>query len=171
MVHGMRTRETRREGATTAREGLKRLVPWSGGPVILLVEDDDDMREMLAAVLRRDGYRVVEAADGDDALDWLGVGILEGQPERLPALIVSDICLPWVSGFEILEGARLSPWRLPVILITGFGDAETHERARELGAVCVLDKPFAMDALREAVRDALRPVPRRSPWERDGHVT
>ena len=171
MVRDERSQVAGREAATSAREGRKRLVPWAGGPVILLVEDDEDMREMLAAVLRRDGYRVVEAADGDDAIDWLGVGILDGQPERLPALIVSDICLPWVSGFEILEGARLSPWRLPVILITGFGDAETHERARELGAACVLDKPFAMDALRDAVRAALRPGPRRPPWERDGHVT
>jgi two-component system response regulator PilR (NtrC family) len=159
-----------REASVTPRKDRKHLVPWAGGPVILLVEDDEDMREMLSAVLRRDGYRVVEAVDGDEAIDWLGIGILEGQPERLPALIVSDICLPWVSGFEILEGARLSPWRLPVILITGFGDAQTHERAHQLGAVCVLDKPFAMDTLREAVRKALRPGPR-PPWERDGHVT
>jgi two-component system response regulator (stage 0 sporulation protein F) len=148
----------------------KRLIPWDSAPTILLVEDDEDMREMLAAVLRREGYRVVEAADGDAAVDWLGVGILDGDPERLPALILSDICLPYFSGLEILDGARLSPWRLPVILITGFGDEDTHERARDLGAECVLDKPFSMQTLRSAVRSALQQKLRRPPRERDGHV-
>ena len=137
-----RPKPDRRERPRHSVEEQKRLIPWDRTPTILLVEDDEDMREMLASDLRREGYRVVEAADGDDAVDWLGVGILDGDPERLPALIVSDICLPYVSGLDILEGARLSPWRLPVILITGFGDGDTHERARDLGAECVLDKPF-----------------------------
>ena len=148
----------------------KRLVPWDSAPTILLVEDDEDMREMLAAVLRRDGYYVVEAEDGDSAVDWLGIGILDGEPERLPSLIVSDIRLPYLSGLEILEGAHLSAWRLPVILITGFGDDYTHERARELGAECVLDKPFSMQVLRAAIRSALRNRLRRPVSERDGHV-
>jgi len=156
------------------RHGLarahKRLIPWDSTPTILLVEDDEDMREMLAAVLRRDGYRVVEAADGDSAVDWLGIGILDGDPERLPSLIVSDVRLPYLSGLEILEGAHLSAWRLPVILITGFGDEYTHERARDLGAECVLDKPFSMQVLSAAVRGALRSRLRRPPQERDGHV-
>jgi DNA-binding response OmpR family regulator len=151
------------------REERKQLAAWVERPTILLVEDDPDMREMLAAALRCDGYVVVEAADGDDALEWLGDGLLEGEPERLPALVVSDICLPYFSGLDILEGARLSARRLPVILITGFGDAETHARAQELGAVCVLDKPFAIGDLRAAVRGALRPGERRPPWARDGH--
>jgi len=160
----------RRRRESQAREEHKRLVPWRRAPTILLVEDDEDMRELLAAVLRREGYAVVEAEDGDGAVDWLGIGILEGDPERLPALIVSDICLPYVSGLEILEGARLSPWKLPVILITGFGDEETHARARDLGAVCVLDKPFSMQTLRTAVRSALQYRLRRPPGDRDGHL-
>jgi DNA-binding response OmpR family regulator len=115
------------------------------------------MREMLATALRRDGCIVIEAADGDDALEWLGIGILDGEPSHLPALIVSDIRLPYFTGLDILEGISISPRRTPVILITGFGDEETHARAAELGAVCVLDKPFAMEALRSAVRAALEP--------------
>jgi len=165
-----RAKMDRRRFHAQARDEHKRLVPWDRTPTILLVEDDEDMRELLAAVLRREGYRVVEAADGDGAVDWLGIGILDGDPERLPAVIVSDICLPYVSGLEILEGARLSPWRLPVILITGFGDDDTHERARDLGAECVLDKPFSMQTLRTAVRSALQHKLRRPPGDRDGHV-
>jgi DNA-binding response OmpR family regulator len=161
--------ETRPGGSTESRPKRKRLVPSKAAPVVLLVEDDSDMREMLAAVLRAEGYGVVEAADGDDALEWLGDGVIEGEPSRLPAVIVSDICLPFFSGLDILEGVQLAPRRLPVILITGFGDAETHARARELGAVCVLDKPFPMEDLRSAVKAALRPRGQRPPWARDGH--
>lgn len=165
-----RERTERRARHGQLLEQHKRLVPWKEVPTILLVEDDEDMRELLASVLRREGYRVVEAADGDGAVDWLGIGILEGDPERLPALIVSDICLPYMSGLDILEGARLSPWKLPVILITGFGDEDTHARASELGAVCVLDKPFSMHTLRTAVRSALQHRLRRPPGDRDGHL-
>lgn len=159
----------RRERMVSSREEEKPLARWYPDRTILLVEDDSEMRGMLAAALRRDGYTVVEAASGDDAVEWLGVGILEGTPERTPALIISDIRLPHLSGFDILEGAGLSAHRLPVILITGFGDHETHEMARELGAVCVLDKPFALEDLRAAVSAALRSRGKPSP-ARDGHV-
>jgi len=147
----------------------KPLVPTRREPTVLLIEDDTEMREMLATALRRDGCIVIEAADGDDALEWLGIGILDGEPSHLPALIVSDIRLPYFTGLDILEGISISPRRTPVILITGFGDEETHARAAELGAVCVLDKPFSMEALRSAVRAALEPGlelaarPRRTP--------
>jgi DNA-binding response OmpR family regulator len=137
---------------------------------ILLVEDDPEMRLVLATAMRRDGYLVIEAEDGDEALEWLGDGLVGGRPQSLPAAIVSDIWLPYCSGIEILESTQLAPRRLPVILITGFGDRETHQLARELGAASVLDKPFAMDDLRAALKSALlgnEPNPGRPI---DGHI-
>src|SRR5262245_9498911 len=138
------------------------------GPRILLIEDDAEMRRMLAALLRRDGYLVTEAADADEALEWLGAGIVEGEPSRLPALIVSDVRLPSLSGIDLLAGARLWPRRVPVVLITGFGDARLHAEARALGAVCVLDKPFPIGALRAAVRAAIAADAGRSRGGRGG---
>ena len=128
-------------------------------PTLLLVEDDTEMRSMLAASLRRDGYVVVEVADGDEALEWLGIGLLEGRPARLPAIVVSDIRVPFFSGLDLAEGLQLAGVSVPIILITGFGDPDTHAMARELGAFCVLDKPFAMHRLRLAVREALEAGP------------
>jgi DNA-binding response OmpR family regulator len=152
-------------------EEWKQLVPVRGGPTILLVEDDADMREMLAGALRKDGYTVIEAADGDDALEWLGLGALEGEPRRWPSLRVSDICLPCLSGLDILEGLALAMKRLPVVMITGFGDAATHARALQLGATCVLDKPFLLEDFRLAVRAALRARGGSGPGScGDGHV-
>lgn len=136
----------------------KRLLPRWGASVVLLIEDDDEMRRFLARALRRDGLRVVEAANGDDALDWLGPWALEGNLEAAPDLIVSDIRLPYFSGLEILEGIQIAADIVPVILITGFPDAETVEKALALGAECVLSKPFDIADFRRAVRRALSPA-------------
>jgi DNA-binding response OmpR family regulator len=160
----------RKPASGAVRERRKQLIPWSRSPLVLLVEDDDGMRDMLAAVLWRDGCHVVEAADGASALDWLGTGATEGELWRVPSLIVSDICLPSVSGLEILAGVGRSCRRVPVILITGFGDEETHARARDLGADRVLDKPFAMSDFRAAVASALGERDRLRPRDGDGHV-
>jgi len=137
------------------KQRRKQLVAVEQRPLILLAEDDPDMRRMLASSLRQD-YEVVEVSDGDEALTWLGPGVLDGDSERLPALIVSDIRLPYFSGLEILEGMQLASRRVPVILITGFGDTETHAAARQLGAQQVLDKPFEIRELLDAVARALR---------------
>jgi DNA-binding response OmpR family regulator len=138
------------------REPRKELVPVRAGATVLLAEDDEEMREMLAAALRRDGFVVIEAADGDEALDWLGLGALEGEPRRTPTLLVSDIRMPFLTGLDLLEGLSLGLGRVPVLLITGFGDAETHARARALGASGVLDKPFELDEFRRAVHATVR---------------
>jgi len=166
----MLTKIERVLGKSLQREEGKELIPVRGGPTILLVEDDADMREMLAAALRRDGYTVIEAADGDDAIEWLGLGALEGEPRRSPAVLVSDICLPYLSGLDIVEGLSLAMKRVPIVMITGFGDAATHARARELGAICVLDKPFQLSDFRNAVRAALRSRIDASRSRGDGHV-
>jgi CheY-like chemotaxis protein len=149
----------------------KALVPWRRKARILVVEDDPEMRLMLCGYLRRAGYLVIEATNGDDALDWLGPGVLEGDLERTPDLVVSDIRLPYFTGLEILEGLKLSPIQVPVILITGFGDDEVHAAAGALGAECVLDKPFALADLRRAVCAALAGRVPKPPDDFDGHVT
>lgn len=166
----MRTSIERAIGRSLLRDEVKHLIPTHAGATVLLVEDDDEMREMLAATLRADGYTPIEAADGDDAIEWLGLGALDGEPSRWPSLLVSDVRLPYLSGLDILEGLALAGKRLPIVMITGFGDAETHARALELGAMCVLDKPFGLTAFRFAVRAALRSgtTHRRTPD--DGHV-
>jgi DNA-binding response OmpR family regulator len=134
----------------------KRLVPWRRGRTLLLVEDDTEMRRMLAAALRRDGHHVIEQANGDDALDWLGPGVLDGDLERIPDLVVSDVRLPYFTGLEILESLQIARRRIPVILITGFPDHDTYALAAELGAECVLEKPFDLGELRAAIHLALR---------------
>lgn len=154
-MHVERSKPTIRGQARAKRAEAKTPAAWQPRRQLLLVEDDLEMRLMLASALRRDGYTVIEAGNGDDALEWLGPGVLEGEPERLPDVVVSDIRLPYFSGLDIAEGLQLSRKQVPVILITGFGDPETHAEALRIGAHCVLDKPFDLDDLRAAIRLAL----------------
>jgi len=124
--------------------------------LVLLVEDDTEMRKMLAFVLTRHGFRVAQARDGSEALEYLGDVVLEGSREKTPQLLLTDQRMPGFCGLEVIEAVRLAGLDIPAILITAFGDAETHERADALGPTPVLDKPFAM---RDLVALAQRLVP------------
>jgi len=121
---------------------------------VLLAEDDDQMRMLVAAALRADGHHVVEARDGRALLDEIGSELLGERPGQLTDLIVSDIRMPGLTGLEVLAGIRQARWSTPVILITAFGDEATHVAARALGAAC-FDKPFDLDDLRTAVLNAV----------------
>ena len=68
-------------------------------------------------------------------------------------LVISDIRMPWVTGMEVLRGMRQCLGYPPVILITAFGDDQTHAEARQLGAAAVFDKPFDIEELLEKVRE------------------
>ena len=133
---------------------------WQRRPTVIVVEDDVEMRSLLTWALRRAGYRVVAFANGDDALTWLGPGALDGEVERVPSAIVCDIRIPYFSGLEILASLRLAAERIPTILITALPDEETRREAARLGATCLLEKPFALEALCQAVSRAVA-TPRR----------
>lgn len=124
-------------------------------PSILLAEDDDEMRSLLAMMLRKDGYQVTECPDGISLLDRLSFFFLPGQEYEEVDLIISDIRMPGVSGMEILMGAQENADFPPIILITAFGDEKTHVQAEQLGAAAMFDKPFDVDDLLAKVRELL----------------
>jgi len=121
-------------------------------PRILLAEDDYDMRKLLTWSLRRSGYEVIECPDGVHLLDHVRTFFPPAEPEDLD-LIISDIRMPGVTGLEVLEGTREYKEFPPIILITAFGDEETHDQARRLGAAAMFDKPFDIDELLAKVRE------------------
>jgi len=107
---------------------------------VLLVEDDDDLRRLIAATLRRSGYRVVEARDAGDVFELLTSSIWAARPNFFGA-IVSDVHMPGFTGFDVLAAIRSFPCDTPVILITAFGDARSRAAAGTLGAFAYLEKP------------------------------
>ena len=130
---------------------------------VLVAEDDVEMRRLLAQSLRKDGYDVTECSDGFRLLDKLGDRLVA--PEVLkhePAdydLIISDIRMPGVTGLSVLEGTQMFEGFPPMILITAFGDEETHAQAEQFGAVAVFDKPFEFEDLLAKVHEVLAATP------------
>ena len=124
---------------------------------ILLAEDDFEMRRLLARVLRHAGVDLVEAASGDEALDRIADQLLEHDVAKDLAafdLVIADIRMPGCTGLDLLACLRHFDWNTPVILITAFGNAETHAQAKRLGAFAVFDKPFDLADLATAVLNA-----------------
>jgi DNA-binding response OmpR family regulator len=108
-------------------------------------------------MLRKEGYQVRECMDGLSLLDMLSSFFLPDEEHENFDLIISDIRMPGVTGMEILMGANELDDFPPIILITAFGDKETHVLAERLGAVALFDKPFDIDEMLEKVRAILPP--------------
>jgi DNA-binding response OmpR family regulator len=106
------------------------------------------MRQLVALALRRDGFEVLEVEDGN-ALAKVADAVAAEELEI--CLVISDIRMPGKSGLSALPILRRSAASPPVLLITAFGDAATHEAAERLGAAGVMDKPFEIDDLRTVV--------------------
>ncbi|HVU18916.1 MAG TPA: adenylate/guanylate cyclase domain-containing protein [Candidatus Didemnitutus sp.] len=138
--------------APLAPQGAAEIIaPSSGRPVArLLVVDDDEMnREMLARRLVKLGYDVTEAADGRIALQKLKEGNFD--------LILLDIVMPQLDGFQTLEFMKADPRlrHLPVIMITALDDVESTVRCIEAGAEDFVPKPFNPIILRARITASL----------------
>jgi CheY-like chemotaxis protein len=118
---------------------------------VLLAEDDSDIRTLLAWAMRDDGFEVVEAENGAQALACLKKATGSDADESLPDVIVSDIRMPFVSGLEVLEHLKRIGLVVPVVFVTAHGDAVTTKRAERLGAAAILRKPLDLDDFLTAV--------------------
>ena len=120
-------------------------------PRILLAEDDNAMRALVATTLRDDGYEVTEVRDGGGLLVHLADKYMSCRhPWASFDLIISDIRMPVCGGLRIVEALRRAGWPTPMVLMTAFGDEHIRAQAADLRAV-LLDKPFDLDDLRRVV--------------------
>jgi two-component system, NtrC family, response regulator PilR len=114
---------------------------------ILVVDDERSMRELLAIVLRREGYEVLLAENGKAAVEML---------EREPVdLLISDIKMPDLSGVDVLRAAKRIDKDILGIMITAFASTDTAVEAMRLGACDYLSKPFDVDLLKMKVREKI----------------
>jgi len=112
---------------------------------ILVVDDEQSLRELLAIVLRREGYEVLLADNGRAAVELI---------EREPVdVLISDINMPDMSGVEVLRAAKKVDQDILGIMITAFASTETAIEAMRLGACDYLSKPFDIDLLKMKVRE------------------
>jgi DNA-binding response OmpR family regulator len=114
---------------------------------VLVVDDEPIVREVVVKYLKREGFRTIEAGDGDKARELL---------ERdLPGLVVLDVMLPGANGLELCRWIR-SRWDLPVIMLTARGEEADRIVGLELGADDYVTKPFSPRELAARVRTVLR---------------
>jgi DNA-binding response OmpR family regulator len=118
-------------------------------PLVLLAEDDEDVRTLAELVLRREGFEVTAVADGRAAL--------EAAIERTPAVAVLDVSMPRMDGLETARRLRERPEMrdVPIMLLTARVTEADRTRGREVGVDAQLDKPFSPAVLAERVRSLL----------------
>jgi len=117
---------------------------------ILVVEDEEHLAEGLRFNLEAEGYEVAIATDGLRAVEMLGVR------ERGVDLVILDLMLPGLSGFEVLRRARAAGDFVPVLILTAKDDMQDRVRGLEEGADDYLVKPFRLDELLARTRGLLR---------------
>jgi len=120
--------------------------------LVLLVEDDDDIREALADTLVRAGYRVAQASDGRDALEKL-----HASPER-PQLALVDMRMPVMSGPDLVEQLRSEYASLPVVMLSALPEGEMNLD----GVAATVQKPVSRDVLLAVIGETLGTNPQPS---------
>jgi chemosensory pili system protein ChpA (sensor histidine kinase/response regulator) len=124
-------------------------VAASGPPLVMIVDDSLTVRKITSRLLTREGFDVLTAKDGLDALQLLG--------ERVPDAVLLDIEMPRMDGFELAKTMKADPRlaHIPVIMITSRTAAKHRARAQELGVDGYLGKPYQEDELLRQLRGVL----------------
>jgi two-component system response regulator AtoC len=127
---------------------------------ILIADDEINIRRVLEAILKRDGYEVVTAANGEEALAGMGRGI---------HTVITDLKMPGLDGMALLKRLTAEHPDVPVVMITAHGSVENAVEAVKLGAFDYVEKPFDQEQIRQIVAKALRThaLSRRDPRPED----
>lgn len=127
------------------RSTMCELSPWT----ILIVDDEEDVLQLVSIVLREDGYSVVKARNGREALDLF--------PGVIPDLVLLDVRMPGMNGPQFISEYRaMVDQAAPVVLMTA--SARPDEEAAKIGAIGWIEKPFDLDTLSETVKQHLENI-------------
>jgi two-component system, NtrC family, response regulator AtoC len=114
---------------------------------VLVADDEPNLRRVLAAMLARDGYEVLQAGDGAEALALADQGV---------DVVITDLRMPRVDGMEVLRRVIADHGDIPVIMITAHGSIDSAVEAVKLGAFDYIEKPFEQEMIRQVVAKAAR---------------
>jgi PAS domain S-box-containing protein len=123
---------------------------WDVAPLVLVVDDDDDVREVCVSVLERGGLRVRSADSGAAAIEVFGAC-----PDEF-AVVVLDLTMPVMSGDAVLIALREIDPEIPVVLVSGYSNADVQTRIGDLAVNGFVQKPFTSTTLDTTVNTALR---------------
>lgn len=115
---------------------------------ILVIDDDESLRRVLEYTLQEEGYEVFTAASGEEGLELF--------EERQPALVITDMKMPGLNGFQVLKEVKERSAETLVIIVTAFGEVDAAVKAMKLGAYDFITKPLSRDELKLTVKKALQ---------------
>ncbi len=116
-------------------------------PVILVVDDEEGLREGLSGLLEDEGYRVLCASTGEQAFEIVRQTHVD--------LVLTDMKMPGMNGIELLKKVRAIRQEIGVIILTGFGEIESYIEAMNFGAMEYVSKPFKVNELKFIVQKIL----------------
>lgn len=122
--------------------------PLSNKHTILVVDDDPEIVTLLSKILLNEGYNVMDAQNGLEALRKVEKGGID--------LVILDLIMPEMGGIEVLKRLGDMAPKLPVIVLTGHGDLQTAREAMMLGAYEYITKPFDADFVKAVVKKAFK---------------
>jgi two-component system cell cycle sensor histidine kinase/response regulator CckA len=128
-----------------------------GTETVLVVEDETLVRESMCRILRNQGYRVLEAKNGCDAL------LVLGRSDAQPDLVITDVLMPEMDGIDMLKALREARPEVPAIVVSGYNDCQLGADGN-LGSVTFMPKPFRSPALTAKVRELLDGAGAARPW-------
>ena len=122
------------------------------GKLVLVVDDDQSVRELVVRALKGKGYQTIEARDGITAAELLGTAT------RTPDLLICDVMMPTIDGFSLARMVKASPAlrSVPIIFLTAKADAEDVVRGIRMGARHYVQKPFSVKDLLDKVEKTVR---------------
>lgn len=115
---------------------------------ILIIDDDKEIRSVLSSILMSEGYEVITAGTGKEALKKIGT--------HSPDLVLLDIKLPGMNGMKVLEEIKQRDKKLIVIMLTGYGDIKDAVQAIKMGAFNYITKPFENEEILVNINEALQ---------------
>jgi PAS domain S-box-containing protein len=129
-------------------ESLRQVSPasWQGSGTILLVEDEEQIRQVARILLKELGFKLIEASNGKEALEQYRNNAAE------ITLVVTDMDMPVMDGYQLFRELNNINPELPVIISSGFGDADITSRIAEGEIAGFLNKPYRFDQLRDVLR-------------------
>ena len=123
--------------------------------IVVVAEDDDELRELLVDALTDEHRKLVEVEDGSELLDYLEFVERLGVQGYLPDLILTDMRMPGADVLEVVTWARSRGVSCPFVILTGFADEQLRAAAARLGGTVILNKPQSLEAIQTAARVAL----------------
>ena len=114
---------------------------------ILFVDDDEQFRKAIVRIFEASGFDITTARDGQEALDLLS--------ESAYDLIITDLKMPVLDGYELMREIKRREIKIPVIILTGYGEVETHIDLMNMGAYDHIEKPVSGHELMGLARKAI----------------